>query len=360
MPGKTYTRWGAFLRGVSVAGFDAAFFGISPREAAGIDPQHRLALEVAWEALEDAGQVPSRLVGSATGVFMGIMTRDYQDLRSRLAGLEGIDAYQGVGNEFSFLAGRLSYVLGLQGPSMAVSTACSSSLVTAHLACQSLRSGESNLALVGGVNLILAPDYHVISSRIRSQAPDGRCKTFDASANGYVRGEGCGVLVLKRLSDAIADGDRVRALILGTAVNSDGASGGLTVPSGSAQQAVLRKALSAAGIAPAEVAYVEVHGTGTPLGDPIEVRALSAVLGQGRDPDDRVLLGSVKTNIGHLEAAAGVAGLIKVVLSMEHGEIPPHLHLKEPSPISPGASSRWRCPSRRGAGPRARVGAWPA
>ncbi len=332
MPGKTYTRWGAFLRGVSVAGFDTAFFGISPREAAGIDPQHRLALEVAWEALEDAGQVPSRLVGSATGVFMGIMTRDYQDLQSRLAGLEGIDAYQGVGNEFSFLAGRLSYVLGLQGPSMAVSTACSSSLVTAHLACQSLRSGESDLALVGGVNLILAPDYHVISSRIRSQAPDGRCKTFDASANGYVRGEGCGVLVLKRLSDALADGDRVQALIRGTAVNSDGASGGLTVPSGSAQQAVVRKALEAAGVAPAEVAYVEAHGTGTPLGDPIEVRALSAVLGQGRDPDDRVLLGSVKTNIGHLEAAAGVAGLIKVVLAMQHGEIPPHLHFKEPSP----------------------------
>jgi acyl transferase domain-containing protein/aryl carrier-like protein len=329
-PGKSYSRWGGFLSGVDR--FDAPFFGISPREAVSMDPQQRLLLEVAWEALEHAGLPPDRLARSRTGVFVGISGNDYASLPLRAGGAAGIDAYFGTGSSTSAAAGRLSYVLGLQGPSMAVDTACSSSLVAVHLACQSLRAGECDLALAGGVNLILTPEAHINLSRARMLAADGRCKTFDATADGYVRGEGCGLVVLKPLSAALAAGDPVLAVIRATAVNQDGPSVGLTAPNGQAQQAVVREALERAGLEPGAIDYVEAHGTGTALGDPIELGALAAALGAGRSPDQPLLVGSVKTNLGHLEAAAGVAGLIKVVLALRHGEIPPHLHLRELNP----------------------------
>ena len=240
--------------------------------------------------------------------------------------------YASTGSTFSVAAGRISYLLGLNGPAMVVDTACSGSLVAVHLACQSLRTGECNLALAGGVNLMLAPEVNIDFCRGGMLAPDGLCKTFDARADGYVRGEGCGVVVLKRLSDALAAGDRIHAVIRGSAVNQDGASSGLTAPNGKAQEAVIREALANAGVQPHEVGYIEAHGTGTSLGDPIEVEALGAALCQGRSRQDALLIGSVKTNIGHLEAAAGVAGLIKAVLALEHGQIPAHLHFEQPSP----------------------------
>ena len=244
-PGKMYTRWGGFLSGVDQ--FDARFFGIAPREAMSMDPQQRLLLEVAWEALEHGGQPADRLVGTKTGVFVGMMTNDYSQLNLVGHDLEQMDVYSGSGVDYSFAAGRLSYVLGVQGPSMVVATACSSALVATHLACQSLRAGECQLALAGGVNLILTPEATIYSCRIRSMAADGRCKTFDAAADGYVRGEGCGMVVLKRLADAVRDGDSILALIRGSAINHDGKSAGLTVPNAAAQQAVLRSALANAG-----------------------------------------------------------------------------------------------------------------
>jgi amino acid adenylation domain-containing protein len=351
-PGKSYVREGGFLPRVDE--FDAEFFAISPREAAAMDPQQRLLLEVAWEALEHAGQSPERLVGSRTGVFVGIMGNDYTRLHMA-SDLARVDAYVGTGNGSSFEAGRLSYVFGFEGPSMVVSTACSSSLVAVHLACQSLRQGECGLALAGGVSLMLAPDAMVVLSKMRALAADGRSKTFDAAADGYGRGEGCGLVVLKRLADALAAGDRVLAVVRGSAVNHDGRSNGLTAPNGAAQQAVLRQALAAAGVDPREVGYVEAHGTGTVLGDPIELRALAAVLGPGRPPGQRLAVGSVKTNFGHLEAAAGIASLIKAVLALGHGEIPPHLHLETLNPhlsaaematlVIPTAPTPWPAPA---------------
>jgi acyl transferase domain-containing protein/acyl carrier protein len=328
-PGKIATRHGAFLDDVDR--FDAAFFRIAPREAVHLDPQQRLLLEVAWDALEHAGQAPGGLDGTRSGVFVGITNSDYAQLIRR-GGASALDAYFPTGNALNAAAGRLSYVLGLQGPSVAVDAACASSLVAVHLACRSLRAGECRIALAGGVNLILAPDAHVAMSRAHALALDGRCKTFDASADGYGRGEGCGVVVLKRLSDAVADGDRVLAVLRGSAVLHDGRSAGLTVPNGAAQQAVIRAALKDAGLPPSAVTYVEAHGTGTALGDPIEVRALGAVLGEDRTADRPLVLGSVKTNIGHLESAAGVASLIKAVLAVHHREIPPHLHLRTLNP----------------------------
>ncbi|MBD2522077.1 type I polyketide synthase [Nostoc sp. FACHB-133] len=323
--GKMYTRHGAFVDDVDK--FDADFFSISPREAAFIDPQQRLFLEVCWEALEQSGERPDQLAGSRTGVFVGVMYADY----SRLQGTV-IDAYSSTGNSMSVVSGRVSYLLGLQGPSVTLDTACSSSLVAVHLACQSLRSGECNLALAGGVSLMLIPDNNITLCRTRALSPTGRCKTFDADADGFARGEGCGTIALKRLSDAIADGNPILAVIRGSAVNQDGRSNGLTAPNGPAQQAVLREALANAGVKPYQVSYVEAHGTGTPLGDPIEVSSLAAVLGEGRSPNHPLALGSVKTNIGHLESAAGVAGLIKVVLAMQHQQIPPHLHFQKLNP----------------------------
>ena len=327
--GKMYTRCGAFISDFDQ--FSAAFFGISPREAQYMDPQQRQLLEVHWEALENAGIVPQRLSAQQVGVFVGIGTTDYGDLQAAL-GPMGSDAYNGTGGSHAAAAGRLSYLLGVRGPSLAVDTACSSSLVTVHLAMMSLRGGESDIALASGITLNFAPEVFVSLCKARMLSPDGRCKVFDASANGYVRGEGCGVLVLKRLSDALAAGDSVLALLRGSATNHNGRSSGLTVPSGPAQQEVIRTALRNAGVDPSEIGFVEAHGTGTAVGDPIEAGALGAVFAGRSSP---LLVGSVKTNCGHLEWAAGVCGLIKVILSMDRGVIPPNLHFRQPNPMIP-------------------------
>ncbi|XXX76159.1 type I polyketide synthase [Sorangium sp. So ce134] len=320
-------RWAGLLD--ELDGFDAAFFGISPREASRLDPQQRLLLEVTWEALERAGARADALMGSRTGVFIGMNNLDYQQL-VREAG--EFDVYSGTGNATSTAAGRLSYVLGLEGPCMSVDTACSSSLVAVHLACQSLRGRESDMAIAGGVGVLLDPEIMAMIAEADALSPDGRCKTFDARANGFVRGEGCGVLVLKRLSDAERDGDPILAVIRGSAVNQDGRSTGLTAPNVLSQQALLRRALENAGVAASEIGYVETHGTGTSLGDPIEFEALRAVLGAPRADGARCVLGALKTNIGHLEAASGVAGLIKAVLCLNRGAIPRNLHFQRLNP----------------------------
>jgi acyl transferase domain-containing protein len=332
-PGTVVARWGGFL--TDIDRFDAAFFGISPREASRMDPQQRLMLEMAWEALEDAGQPADRLAGTRTGVFVGISTNDYG--RRQFSNPALIDAYAGTGNALSIAANRISYQFDFLGPSVAIDTACSSSLVAVHMACRSLWNGEATLALAGGVNLILAPDIAINFAKAGVMSPDGRCKTFDASANGYVRGEGAAIVVLKPLSRAVADHDRIYAVILGTAVNNDGRTNGLMAPSRRAQEAVLRDAYARACVSPGSVQYVEAHGTGTLLGDPIEVKALGSVLAADRAPADRCAVGSVKTNIGHLEAAAGVAGLVKVALALKHGAIPPSLHFQTPNPHIPFA-----------------------
>ena len=319
---------GAFLDGIDL--FDPQLFNISSREAARIDPQQRLLLEVAWEALERAGQAPDRLGGSRTGVFVGISSSDYS--RIQLTRPDLVDAFAATGNALSIAANRISYTLDLRGPSLAIDTACSSSLMAVHAACRSLLAGECDMALAGGVNVLLSPELTMTFSHARMMAADGRCKTFDERADGYVRGEGCGVVVLKRLSDALAGRDKILAVIRGSATNQDGRSNGLTAPNGPAQESVIRAALQAADLRPSQVGYVETHGTGTSLGDPIEVNALGAVLSEGRDASDPVLLGSVKTNIGHLEAAAGIVGLAKAVLVLQRGEVPPHLHFSQPNP----------------------------
>ncbi|WP_345025597.1 type I polyketide synthase, partial [Streptomyces sedi] len=305
-----------------VAGFDAEFFRIAPREARSLDPQQRLVLETAWEALEDAGHPAGSLEGQPVGVYLGLNTADYQQLITR--DMRQVDHYYGTGTSFAATAGRVSYFLGLRGPSIAVDTACSASLTALHLACQGLERGDCSVAIVGGANVIVAPTVSVSMAGATALASDGRCKTFDDAADGYGRGEGAVALVLKPLAAARRDGDRVYAVVRGSAVNQDGASGGMTVPSAAAQVDVVRQALDRAGWAPHEVDYVEAHGTGTPLGDPIEVRALAESLGPGRDATNALLIGSAKANLGHLEAAAGVAGLLKAVLSLHHGEIPPH------------------------------------
>jgi acyl transferase domain-containing protein/acyl carrier protein len=328
-PGKMSSRWGGFIDDIN--GFDTAFFGISPREAAGMDPQQRLLLEVCWQALEHAGQAPAKLNGSPTGVYVGMSTSDYHQLLVA-RGDNAIDAYMASGSAHSIAAGRVAYCLGLQGPNVAVDTACSSSLVAVHLACQALRNRECSLALAGGVNAILSPQTTITLSKARMMAPDGRCKAFDESANGFVRAEGCGIVVLKRLSDAVAAGDHILCVIRGSAINQDGRSSGITAPNSAAQERVIRQALATAGLTPKDVGYIETHGTGTSLGDPIEVHALAAVFGGDRAGTDPLLIGSVKTNLGHLEAAAGVVGLIKAALCVERGEIPPQLHFRKPNP----------------------------
>jgi acyl transferase domain-containing protein len=330
-PGRATTRWGGFV-GHPVEEFDALFFGMSPREAAHLDPMQRWLLEVTWEALEDAGLVPERLAGSPTGVYMGVFTEDTKLFQLGEANRELIGPHTGTGTAMTMAGNRLSYWFDLRGPSMSVDTACSSSLICLHLACQSLWSGETTLALVGGANAMFTPGYTIAESKAGMLSPTGRCKTFDSSADGYVRGEGAGVVVLKPLARAAADGDRVHAVILSTAANQDGRTSGITVPSGEAQQELMREAFRLAGVSPGRVRYMEAHGTGTPVGDPIEANALGAVLGIDRPAGDRCVVGSVKTNIGHLEAAAGVAGLIKAILALERRQIPPHLHLGEPNP----------------------------
>ncbi len=326
VPGKMISRRGGFLKNIDQ--FDPQFFGISPREATTIDPQQRLLLETSWEALENSGYSPAKLAGSQTGVFVGVSSSEYLQFNMTIDNVESIDPYVGTGGMFSVTAGRVAYALGLHGPTMAVDTACSSSLVTIYMACQSLRNRQCDMALAGGVNIILMPVGNIYLSKMNAISPDGRCKTFSANANGFVRGEGCGMVTLKRLSDAQADGDNILAVIRGAAINHDGRSSGLTVPNGLAQQAVIELALAdAGGIEPNQVSYVETHGTGTPLGDPIEVRALAAALCKDRPKDHPLMLGSVKTNIGHLESAAGIAAFMKTVLALHHQEIPPHLHL---------------------------------
>jgi pimaricinolide synthase PimS2 len=355
IPGeRPEVRWAALLD--DIEGFDAAFFGISPREAASLDPQQRLLLEVGWEALEDGGHRPEVLMGRRAGVFVGLAILDYQQ-RVVSAGMEAVDAYSFTGNLGSTAAGRLSYVLGLQGPCVTIDTACSSSLIAVHLACQSLRNGECELALAGGVNAIVSPFTMAMLAQTNALSPDGRCKSFDARANGYVRGEGCGLLLLKRLSDALRDGDRIHALIRGSATNQDGRSTGLTTPNVLSQQALLRQALEVARVKPEAIAYVETHGTGTPLGDPIEFDALKAVLGHVRPDGSPCVLGALKTNVGHLEGAAGVAGIIKAVLALEHEEIPRNLHFRTLNPRielddTPFLIPTENVPFRRGDKPR--------
>lgn len=330
--GKMYTRQGGFIE--NIGHFDPAFFNISGQEACWIDPQHRLLLEVSWQALEDAGLCTQPLDDANVGVFMGIMSQDYAQLH-RVEDVDAIDAFQGAGLAHSAGVGRISYVFGFEGPSIAVDSASSSSLVAVCQAAKSLQEGKCNLALAGGVNAILTPGNSLLLSKAGMLSPDGRCKSFSADADGFGRGEGCGVVVLKRRCDAERDGDRIFAVIRGSSVSHNGFSGGLTTPSGRSQERVIREALADAQISPNEVQYLEAHGTGTELGDPIEVRAAASVFGKGRSPDRPLLLGSVKANIGHLEAAGGVSGLIKTALAMHHGTLPPQLHSKNPSPHVP-------------------------
>ncbi|MFB7501997.1 beta-ketoacyl synthase N-terminal-like domain-containing protein [Streptomyces broussonetiae] len=341
-PGSISTRWGGFVG--DVAGFEPEFFGISPTEAAAVDPQHRVLLEVAWEALENAAIHPQSLAGTATGVYVGISNNDYTRLTAGAG--HALDAYYGTGNALSVAAARLSYLLDLRGPSLAVDTACSSSLVAVHQACESLRRGESRVALAAGVNLILSPEMTSVFSRANMMAADGRCKVFDERADGYVRSEGCGVVVLKPLSRALADGDQVLAVVSGSAVNQDGRSNGLTAPHGQAQVDVVRGAWDAAGLDRGRIGYIEAHGTGTALGDPIEFESLTEALCEGRDGEVApTYVGSVKANIGHTESAAGIAGFIKVVLALRHGTIPGQIHLNRLSPHIAGLDSPLTVPT---------------
>ncbi len=341
-PSKANSRWGGFIENIDH--FDARFFGISPREAVRMDPQQRLLLEVAWEALEDGGQVLERLAGTEVGVFIGISTYDYAEIHHGMNDREFIDAHSNLGGALSIAANRISYVFDFRGPSFIVDTACSSSLTAIHLATRSIRDGECKLALVGGVNAVLKPESTIGFSRASMLSPDGRCKAFDARANGYTRAEGAGIVVLKPLPDAIADGDQIYAVIRGSAINEDGHTSGITVPGRAAQERMLREAYRRAGFSPGDVQYIEAHGTGTPVGDPIEANALGTVLSTGRPPGNYCIMGSVKTNIGHLEAGAGMAGLIKVALMLKHREIPPILHFQEPNPTIPFDELRLRIP----------------
>ncbi len=326
-PGKTYSRWAGLLDGPG--DFDAEFFGISPREAVGMDPQQRLLLEVSWEALESACINPKTLAGKSAAVFVGITSSEYAQLLQRNLAPDQLTAHVLQGSALNAAAGRLSYFYGINGPSMAIDSACSSSLVAIDRACRSLREGETPLAIAAGVNVVAIPESLIIASQWGMLSPRGQVRAFDGGADGFVRGEGCGVVVLRRLADAVAEGDRILGVILGSAVNQDGASSGLTVPNGLAQQELLRAAYRRSGIEPRQVGYVEAHGTGTTLGDPIEAEALGAVFAGPRA--NKLLIGSVKTNVGHLESAAGVAGLIKVVLGLEHGVVPGQLHWERPS-----------------------------
>jgi acyl transferase domain-containing protein/NADPH:quinone reductase-like Zn-dependent oxidoreductase len=333
-PGRSITDRGAFLT-CPIDTFDAPFFNISGKESRSLDPQQRLLLEVGWEAFEDACMDTEALKGSRTGVYIGIGNIDYVEAHRCSGDPSRIDPYSLTGSCLATAGGRLSYFFGFEGPAVSVDTACSSSLVALHLACQGLRMKETDLALVGGVSLMLTPNIHICSSSLGTISPDGRSKTFDASANGYGRGEGCGMVVLKRLGEALADGDRIRCVVRSTAVNQDGKSTGLTAPNGQAQVKLIREALSLSGLTPADIGYVECHGTGTSLGDPIELEAICQVLGEGHSAGNPLYAGSVKTNIGHLESAAGISGLIKLILSLENRMIPPHLHLKNPNPHIP-------------------------
>ena len=335
------TRWGTFLD--DLPGFDAEFFGVAPREAELMDPQQRLALEVSWEALEHAGFSPKSLAGGDTAVLMGVNSDDYGKLI--MEDLPGIEAWTGIGTSLCGIANRVSHLLDLRGPSVALDAACAASLVAIHQACQMLRAGETALALAGGVSALIGPGLTRVLDEAGATAPDGRCKTFDAAADGYGRGEGAGVVVLKRLSDAQRDGDRVLAVVRGGAIAQDGRTVGIMSPNGQAQADMFRLACEASGVAPDTVDFVEAHGTGTPTGDPTEVGALAAVYGAGRPDDARCRIGSVKPNVGHLEGGAGVVGFIKAVLALHHEAIPPTAGLREPTPAVDWAASGLRVPT---------------
>ena len=341
-PGKTCTRCGGFLERIDE--FDNHFFGISDREAARIDPQHRILMELGWEALEDAGLPPSKLRGANIGVFMGIASSDYGMMLS--GDLAQTDAHSATGTSLCLAANRLSFTFGFQGPSLALDTACSSSLVAVHLACQHIRHGECEAALAGGVSLLLSPISSINLTKAGFCSADGRVRAFDAAASGYVRSEGAGIVVLKPLSAALHGGDRVYAVIRGSAVNQNGASNGLTAPSRAAQEQVLREAYARAKVSPGLVQFVETQGTGTPLGDAIEAAALGSVLREGRPPESRCAIGAVKTNLGHLEAASGMASLMKAALALTHRQLPPNLHFQTPNPDIPFAALPLRVPRR--------------
>src|SRR5713226_6870253 len=364
-PGRMNSRWGGFLD--QIDRFDAQFFGISPREAESADPQHRLLLEVAYHAVEDAGMTLAALAGKRASVHVGISTWDYSFLQLNSESRSTIGAYTNIGAAMCIAANRISYFVDLVGPSLAVDTACSSSLVATHLGCRSLWNGESELAFVGGVNAMLRPEMTIGFSKASMLSPDGRCKSFDSRANGYVRGEGAGVVILKPLSRALADGDRIYALIRATAVNQDGHTPGISVPNRASQEANIVDALRLADIAPESVQYVEAHGTGTPVGDPIEAASLGAVYGKARKPEESCVIGSIKSNMGHLEAVAGVAGLIKAALCLRHRQIPGNLHFEKPNPQIPFEDLRLRVaqrlepwPETHGQAPRAGVNSFGA
>ena len=343
-PGKTNVRWGGFVDDVDQ--FDPMFFGITPREASRMDPQQRLLLEVAWESLEHAGLAPEKMAGSRTGVFVGIGGTDYSKIPMRYDDfLERIDAHVGTGNALSIAANRLSYILDFRGPSFAVDTACSSGMVALHSAVQSLRNHEADAALAGAVNLILSPDVTVAFSKARMLSSDGCCRPFDEDANGYVRGEGCGLVMLKRLTDAVRDGDNVLAVVRGAAVNQDGRTSGITAPNSQAQQECIRAALAQAGLTTEQINYVEAHGTGTPLGDPIEFQSLTQLFRKQSEAEPPVYVSSVKANIGHTETVSGIAGLIKVVLMLQHKKIYPQVNFNKLNPNIHLDGSRLRIPT---------------
>ncbi|HEX9062238.1 MAG TPA: type I polyketide synthase, partial [Clostridia bacterium] len=332
-PGKLGTYHGGFIENIDK--YDPQFFGISQREAPFIDPQQRLMLEISWEAMEDGGLDPHKLSGSDVGVFVSGFTLDYKVLQFKNEAVEHIDTYTATGSMMTMLSNRVSYTYNFKGPSITVDTACSGSLVAVHLACRSLINNECSCALAGGVTVMASPEYTIAETKGGFLAPDGRCKTFDSSANGYARGEGAGVVVLKRLSDAVKDGDQIYAVITGSGVNQDGHTNGITVPNGESQEALMREVYKRANISPSQITYVEAHGTGTPVGDPIEANAIARVVSSERSEGNKCIVGSVKTNIGHLEAAAGIAGLIKTSLVLKHKQIPPHLNLNNPNPKIP-------------------------
>ncbi|MGD0899790.1 MAG: polyketide synthase, partial [Thermoguttaceae bacterium] len=337
-PGKMTTRCGGFLEGIDE--FDNHFFGISDREASRMDPQHRMLLELAWEALEDAGLPPGLLRGSRTGVFVGIAVSEYGMILNR--DLSQADAAAATGGSLCLAANRLSFAFGWKGPSVALDTACSSSLVAVHMACQSVRNGECDAAVAGGTSLLLSPIASINLTKAGFCSSDGRVRAFDAAASGYVRSEGAGLVVLKPLAAALRDRDPIYAVVRGSAVNQTGASNGLTAPCRAAQEQVLRDAYARAQVSPARVQFVETQGTGTPLGDTIEALALGSVVGEGRPSESPCAIGSVKTNIGHMEAASGIASLMKTALALKHRQLPPNLHFKTPNPGIPFAQLRLR------------------
>src|SRR3954467_11692501 len=328
--GKSIARRGGFLEDIEK--FDQQFFGISPREAPYVDPQHRLLLETAWEAIEDAGLVLDLANGSDVAVFVGISHNDYQGIQSTAFDHFGIAPHTATGSAHSIAANRISYCLNLRGPSIAMDTACSSALTAVHAACEHIRAGRGDTALAGGVTVMITPGGFIGFSQASMLSPDGKCKAFDASANGFVRGEGAGMVLLKRLSQAIADGDPIHGVIIGTALNQDGHTNGISLPSPQAQARLVRDACKDAGIAPSRIGFVEAHGTGTAVGDPIEAHALAEALCADRSAEAPLLIGSVKTNLGHLETAAGVAGLVKALLVLKYGQVPANLHFETPNP----------------------------